>query len=97
MYADKIQFYCLERGIVDLASWCLKRSLGLEHDASDYADGYLHFAPLIKANAWLFRHRLEARISDLETRRKEGERFTKVRFEGDDASMGGLTGGYAQY
>jgi hypothetical protein len=97
MYADKIQFYCMERGIVDLASWCLKRALLLEHNVSDYADGYLQFAPLIKANAWLFRHRLEARISDLEGRHKEGARFTKVRFEVDDNSMGGLTGTYVQY
>jgi hypothetical protein len=95
MYSDKIQFYSIERGIVDLATWCLKRSLGLEHLATEYAEGYVHFSPLIKANAWLFRHRLEERISDLEKRRREGAAFQKVAFEHTDSDMGGLTGGCA--
>jgi hypothetical protein len=93
MYSDKIQFYSIERGVVDLATWCLKRSLGLEHLATEYAEGYVHFSPLIKANAWLFRHRLEERISDLEKRRGEGAAFQKVAFEHTDSDMGGLTGG----
>jgi ubiquitin-protein ligase len=96
MYSDKIQFYSIERGVVDLATWCLKRSLGLEHLATEYAEGYLHFSPLIKANAWLFRHRLEERISDLEKRRREGAAFQKVAFEHSDSDMGGLTGGCAR-
>ncbi len=91
MYADKIQFYCMERGIVHLAVWCLKHSLSLPHSASDFPPGYRVFAPLIKANAWLFRHRLAARISDLESRRKEGSAFVQVGFEGA-GDMGTLSG-----
>ncbi len=95
MYADKIQFYCMERGVVDLTLWCLKRSLGAEHNASEYAQGYMQFSPLIKANTWLFRHRLEARIIELEQRRSEGTPFVRVGFEHGDSDMGGLTGGCA--
>jgi hypothetical protein len=95
MYADKIQFYCMERGVVDLTLWCLKRSLGAEHNPSEYDQGYTQFAPLIKANTWLFRHRLEARIVELEQRRSEGAPFVRVGFEHGDSDMGGLTGGCA--
>ena len=71
MYADKIEFYCMERGIIDLASWVLKQSLSLPHSPAEFNRGHMHFADIIKANAWLFRHRLDARISALEARRKE--------------------------
>ena len=48
MYADKIQFYCMERGVVDLAAWCLKHSLGAPHASSDFPPPYRVFSPLIK-------------------------------------------------
>ncbi len=91
MYADKIQFYCMERGVVDLAAWCLKHSLGAPHAPSDFPPAYRVFAPLIKASAWVFRHRLHLRISDLQSRRKEGAAFVQVGFEGA-GDMGALTG-----
>jgi hypothetical protein len=91
MYADKIQFYCMESGVVDLAAWCLKLSTGAPHASSHFPPSYRVFAPLIKANAWLFRHRLEPRIRDLESRRKEGAAFVQVGFEGA-GDMGTLAG-----
>jgi hypothetical protein len=75
-----------------LAVWSLKRELCPDSSSFDYSSGYIHFADIIKANAWLQRHRLAVRIAALQARRQEGAAFVKAPFEGDDAGMGGLTG-----